>query len=333
MRTRRDMLKIIGVTAGGLALGIHPPWITFAQKRDIALLPGQQIWKNSISSYLFGTNDKTEITSNNFETSSAIQALVRTGGFTLIRSFQPENVNDATLDVRYNAAQNAGCNMLYVLYDSANTAWNEYVVNYYGNNCLLYEFGNEPDYPYGSLPVASYLDQWNSVVPQLRAINPSAKFIGPALAQPTGYKTSYMQDFLNGVALSGVLPDAISFHLYPCYKSDENTCLSLSATYTNAIQTVRSMVINTLGFELPIAVTEWNYAPSTGLEPYGTDPDFMTQWTTTALNSIIAGGAAVACQFNCASTVTSQLDMISTKTNQPKAQYTAIANIISQYHP
>jgi hypothetical protein len=55
------------------------------------LLPGQQLWKNNVSSFLFGTNDSYEWSIHNIQTEPAIQQALRTAGFTLIRSFFPDN--------------------------------------------------------------------------------------------------------------------------------------------------------------------------------------------------------------------------------------------------
>jgi hypothetical protein len=40
-------------------------------------LPGQQIWKDGVSSFLFGTNDTQEWSDTNVETSPAIQKALK----------------------------------------------------------------------------------------------------------------------------------------------------------------------------------------------------------------------------------------------------------------
>ncbi len=49
----------------------HPQQRSLPQ--SISLLPGQQIWKNGVSSYLFGTNDTQEWVANNVETNQTVQ--------------------------------------------------------------------------------------------------------------------------------------------------------------------------------------------------------------------------------------------------------------------
>ena len=106
------------------------------------------------------------------------------------------------------------------------------VVAYLGNRCNVYEIGNEPDVDYypptgpmvPHMSVQTYLNRWTEFVKALRQINPNAKFIGPVTASyqgndctyMTGGTRCYMRDFLTGAKAAGVLPDAVSFHAYPC---------------------------------------------------------------------------------------------------------------------
>src|SRR6266571_1596444 len=71
-------------------------------------LPGQQRWKQGVSSFLFGTNDAYEWSSQNIQTQPAIQQALRRAGFTLIRSFFPDNASDSTIEQRLQAIENSG---------------------------------------------------------------------------------------------------------------------------------------------------------------------------------------------------------------------------------
>src|SRR5215831_12157602 len=50
-------------------------------------LPGLQVWKQGVSSFLFGANDTQEWSQNNVETSTAIQGALKDAHFSLMRTF------------------------------------------------------------------------------------------------------------------------------------------------------------------------------------------------------------------------------------------------------
>src|SRR5439155_848408 len=170
------------------------------------LLPGQAIWKNGVSSYLFGTNDSVDYSDDNFVTDPSNP----TDPFTMNHIYTDPATGKVETDLDFA----------------------EKVVAYLGNRCNLYEIGNEPDldvYPASGsvvphLRVQTYLNRWTEFVKALRQINPKAKFIGPVTASDLGndctYTTQgtscYMRNFLKGAKAAGVLPDAVSFHWYPC---------------------------------------------------------------------------------------------------------------------
>lgn len=47
------------------------------------LLPGQQVWKQGVSSFLFGTNDTQEWADDNIETLPTVQQALKDAHFTL----------------------------------------------------------------------------------------------------------------------------------------------------------------------------------------------------------------------------------------------------------
>src|SRR5437588_8407857 len=88
-------------------------------------LPGQQRWKQGVSSFLFGTNDAYEWSSQNIQTQPAIQTDLRRAGFTLMRSFFPDHASDAVIEQHIHTIEKSGAqclavmtNILYVPYDS-----------------------------------------------------------------------------------------------------------------------------------------------------------------------------------------------------------------------
>ncbi|GCE46605.1 hypothetical protein EI42_00116 [Thermosporothrix hazakensis] len=310
-----------------------PPTATATQK---PLLPGQRIWKDGASSFLFGTNDTQEWSENNIQTSPSIQKALKEAHFTLLRTFffdkseadDHHPITDDEIEQRLKTVENTGMSCLGVLFNVFNVEFMKHVVQLAGSRCLLYEFGNEPDFM--KIPIKDYLKQWNTVIPMLRQINPQAKFIGPVTY--THEDTEYIQGFLDGVKESGVMPDAISFHLYPCWEDSREGCLAKATDYYNAALSVRKIVRDTLGKELPIGVTEWNYDPANPPPPYGDEPEFIKAYTKTALYSLFKAGVAFANQFDAASySGYGRLDMFDVDTNQPKPQYDAMKEMIAEY--
>ena len=294
-------------------------------------LPDSELWNDGASSFLFGTNDGYEWSAKNVETDPAIQLTLHNAGFTLMRTFIPDNASDAILEQRITTIEHIGATCLAVLTNVYNTSFNQHVVSYFGKRCQLYEFGNEPDY-FG-IPFNQYMSAWNKTIPLLRQINPAAQFIGPAVINSNGFY-NYMPQFLKGVKASGVMPDAISFHYYPCWQMDEATCLASAATYTSATQQVRNLVTSILGRDLPIGLSEWNYDPRNPPPSYGDSADFITKFTTAAIKAMVKGGVAFACQFDAASySGYGRLDMIDVNTGLPKPQFDVLASLIKQYKP
>jgi hypothetical protein len=294
-------------------------------------LPGQQFWKQGVSSYLFGTNDTYEYSSQNIQTQPAIQRDLRNAGFTLMRSFFPDKASDAAIEQNIHTIENSGAHCLGVITNIFNDSFDEHLVRYLGKRCLMYEFGNESDYSY--IPIASYLRQWNTLIPALRRINPAAKFIGPVTYNYQGIN-NYMMSFLQGVKTSGVMPDAVSFHWYPCYWDTEAVCLAKASSAGQAERAVRAMVPSVLGKDLPVGISEWNFDPNLPPPAYGDDAGFITTFTSEALQSMAEAKVDFACQFDAASySGYGHLDMFQVDTAQPKPQFYAIKDLIQKYRP
>lgn len=312
------------------ATTIPSPTIATSPTLPTPMLPGQQIWKNGVSSYLFGTNDTFEWRHQNIETEPAVQDALRSAGFTLIRTFFPDNSTDEEIEQRIQTVENSGSHCLGVITNINNTAFDERLVRYLGGRCLMYEFGNELDIR--GFTADAYLARWNTFIPQLRQINPAARFIGPVTYNYQG-NHNFMQAFLHGVKASGVLPDAISFHWYPCWNRTETECLARASTAATDTQYVRRLVKSILGYEIPVGITEWNFNPGNPPPAYGDDPNFITQFSVGAVQSMAQGGASFACQFDAASYAGyGHLDMFDVN-GQPKAQYQVIKQLIGNYRP
>jgi len=313
------------------------------------LLPGQQILNNGISSYLFGTNDTEEWLQNNVQTNSTVQGYLKKSGLSLMRSFFFHNSlngghenTDADIQRRINTITNSGMNCLgvipHILLQSApapgnsytDLGWAKHLVSLLDGThpgyqeCDMYEIGNEPDL---TPDASNYVTEWNAFVPALRAINPRAKFFGPA-----SYTINYwyIQWFLQGTVASGVLPDGVTFHRYGCGGTDTNLCLQMAALYGDRVNKVRTIVVNTLHKNIPIGITEWNMDPGSN-NVLASNHQFMWDFTTTSLNSMIAAHLDFANQFDAMSFAGyGTLDMFSVNTSQPKPQFWAMVGVLQQ---
>ncbi len=233
---------------------------------------------------------------------------------------------DAEIDQRLRTIENSGMICLGVLEPILDPTFIKHVVTYAGNRCNIYEFANEADTV--GMSMQQYVQIWNTLIPQLRKINPHAKFSGPVVADYT-----QVQPFLVGVKASGILPDAISFHWYPCGADDSrSSCLTKVGTFAQVTTQVKGWVREVLGHNVPVGITEWNYNADNPPAPYGQDPTFMKQFSTSALDSMIQAGLDFANQFDAASDAGSGgLDMFDITTGQPKPQYFAIKGLIDHY--
>ncbi len=324
-------LVILLGLAGGWIVASSQSLPTVSSVPPLASLPNATLWNQNASSLLFGTNDTYEWSTNNLENQAAIQDMLHSAGFTLVRTFIPDKAADSTIESRVDTIEHIGASCLAVLTNINDTSFNKHVVAYLGSRCRMYEFGNEPDYH--NVSPASYLSAWNSTIPLLRRINPKAQFIGPVTSTDTG-EGNFLQQFLEGVNASGILPDAISFHYYPCYHDSESSCLAKASSYGLVALGVRRLVKKILGRELPVGITEWNYEPGNPPPAYGNNASFITKFTTAAIKSMISSGVAFACQFDAASySGYGLLDMFNVENDQAKPQFYTLASLIKAYRP
>jgi hypothetical protein len=305
----------IGVI-GFLALERPSPPLSLAP-----LLPGQQRWKNGVSSYLFGTNNTNNWEGNNLETNATAQQLLQEAHLPLIRTwfFSPYGYashlgTDAETDKRLQVDETIGAQCLGVLQDAhpRSAQYYQHLIQYVGNRCLIYEFGNEPGAT-GEEGMLQYIRDWNSVIPQLRKSNPQAKFGGPV------NDVGDIPIFLSATQRSGVLPDFVSFHEY----NHDPTVYGIEITQAKEI------VQHILGYQIPVGLTEWNYDCC---HPFDADDaTFEQQYFTAAYTGLIAAYADFATEFDTFNHGgTSPLDMFDS-TGQPRGVYTVMKQLISHY--
>jgi hypothetical protein len=177
-------------------------------------------------------------------------------------------------------------------------AWLKEIVSQAGSRVNLYEFTNESNY-YGRWSAQRYTEEWINVVPELRRHARSLGFEiqigGPAFS---GAELSYITVFLRGVKAeyertgdADLLPAFISWHHYMTWnpKTSNREILEGVSDVGWFTKRVRAESIHIFGFELPTAITEWNYISE--YDPrHETDPDFIHAYTTGMLEQFLEVG-------------------------------------------
>ena len=314
----------------------------------VRALPGQQTWGHGVSSYIFGANSTVDYGSPNVNTLASVQSWLKQGGLTLMRTWAYSEKNGADMGSdsevlqRVQAIQNAGMQCMFMLGSINDLAWLKHIVSMLGPSCNIYEFGNENDnLNVGGTGTATMVKDWNTVIPQLRAINPKAVFGGPAMmgvlsndGTVTGFAND-MEYFLAKTAISGVRADFISYHDYPC--SGPGTKADCLRWTPQAFSQDQSQVLTWeqqyYGTTVPTGISEYNFDPGTAkLGAWASDDSFMFQWTETALNTFITNHFAFAIQFTTLNySGYGALDMFNdTSPYAPKAQFYGIVDMLKK---
>jgi len=284
------------------------------ETKAAALLPGQQIWSQGTSSFLYGANDASwQWSQENMGNTPAIAAAVRTAGITVIRT--PLHIGDA--QARVAVVKAAGAQCLGILSE----ADAQQVVRQLGDSCNMYEWQNEPDN--AGISAIDYATSWNQNIPVLRSINPHAIFIGPVVASPN---IGYIQQFLTIVKQKGNIPNVVSYHMYPCTDAAIAGCPAHIADFVTAANQVRAAVRSVIGTDIPLGVTEWNYSWKANQTPQN-DP-YMASFTQQSLQAMAQAGVTIANQFDIGSG--GSLDMVHIQTGASTPQLQAMQQMIAQ---
>jgi hypothetical protein len=310
------------------------------------LLPGEQMW-GAYPNYLFGVaNPEDYIAETNLQATPAIQQHLRQAHMTLMRIFvyqrDPSSGDpwtDQQILTRVRATEAAGMTCLIELPTENPLAFDEHVVRLLGTRCNLYEFMNEPDIE--NVSPATYLRDWNTEIPRFRALNRQALFGGPATSWYGGWdcipahgdQECFMQQFLQGVARSGVLPDFITFHQYPCYEDGAQQCAARASTYKQDAQIVLGWEKQYLGKLLPTGLTEWNMDPSG--PAFQLDAGVITPFVKQSLMSMQQGGLVFATYEDCCNYGGyGNFDLFDvTKGGAPNPAFESISAFIAQVYP
>jgi hypothetical protein len=280
-----------------------------------------------VSSYVFGTNDSVNYGSPNVENEPSVQDYIRKAHLTLLRTvFQP-SMSDAEIQTRVQAVQTLNMQAMCLWDTIDDIAWMKHVETLAGSRCQIWEFGNERDG--NGYTAVTYTAAWNADIPQLRAINPTAKYGGPA-----SIGVGFVEDFMKQIQTtgSGLWPDFVSWHEYPCYGSaSKAACLTDTQTkYSWQIDSAVGWEQQYIGHRVPTGMTEYNFDPGGGnMYAWAGDGTFTYNWTKVALTTFINKGYDFATQYTSLNySGYGNLDMFADSAPfSPKGQFWAMVEV------
>ncbi len=175
---------------------------------------------------------------------------------------------------------------------------------------VYYEYGDEEDAI--GMTADQYAQSWNQMIPHLISLSSHAQFVGPATYH---YDPQYFQRFLQ---LAHPLPNAISWHEFPCAATwSQQECLAGIDSWTQHISSARTWMSQHLHTTLPVMITAWNYAanplPTDGKS---TSQAFMSSWTQKALQTLAVNQVFASMQYSGINTPAPLISQSNTLTSQ-----------------
>jgi hypothetical protein len=254
----------------------------------------------AVSPLLFGTNLILNNSSDQVLTSTATQRQLQRLHVQIIRmpirDFAPESVNVQAAEM----IKQLGATPLVILHGAADAdslSVGQRVIpdmnRIFGRSVVYYEFGNENDLE--GVSASLYATRWNSIIPRFKALALNGKFVGPVRS---GYNHDYISTFLT---MANPHPDAISWHEYTCPAFATNAlCIANLSHWTTHVQDARATMKATIGTNVPIMITEWNYAPDASAnDNKHNDSAFMQAWTIKAMKTLAANHVFASMQYAC----------------------------------
>jgi len=145
----------------------------------------------------------------------------------------------------------------------------------------------DPDHPGKPLTVAAYVNDFIAYSIAMHQNNPTIQVFGPEISQfygvgvgPTdSMGTLWMEGFLEGISkyekahpeLKFHLLDGVSFHRYPFTDARTSPYLLMSSPneWDYLLPTLRQLIRQTMGRDLPVAITEINTNPNSQVPTRG----------------------------------------------------------------
>ena len=184
----------------------------------------------------------------------------------------------------------------------------KYGVTYWsiGNEPNIYTQLNQADYDY---TVENLNKDWRAIALAMKAADPTIKLMGPELSQwNDSYETTpkdsaqrdWMTEFLKA---NGDLVDVVTVHRYPMFSPTNGpvTAQQLrenTRKWTKEVEYLHSLIKQTLGHDLPVAITELNSDPSNAqLQEASPDSFYNAIWYADSLGQLMNADAFMVNQW------------------------------------
>ncbi|MBO0780807.1 MAG: hypothetical protein J2P37_18445 [Ktedonobacteraceae bacterium] len=290
--------------------------------------------KVGASPLLFGTNLDLMDRKNQVFTSNSTYAVLRGMHPGIVRVPIRVDASDAAIQKAMQTVKDLGAQPLVDvqgIFGSRLTDQVAHVVaivrQVFGAGIVFYEIGNEEDL--SATPVEQYVATWNSLVPMLKQKAPQARFVGPVTYR---YDAHYLEGFLREAS---PLPDAISWHEYACDASAaKDQCIQRLGVWSQHISDARQVTQKAMGKELPVMITEWNYAPdASASDGKISDSEFMSAWTYQALQTLVSNHVYAAMQYEAVGSATPLVDSRGTITTQGATMQSLYQSLVVEPSP
>ncbi len=178
-----------------------------------------------------------------------------------------------------------------------------------GYDVRYWSIGNEPQY-YDDYDTARFNQEWRQIALAMQEVDPAILLIGPEITQYLGDPSLdprdangklWMDEFLKA---NGDLVDVVSIHRYPFPTSLNSGPAQINDLRTNVkewdgiIPSLRNLIRETTGKELPIAITEinshWNAMTGGEATP---DSNYNAIWLADVLGRMISQQVQIVAQF------------------------------------
>jgi hypothetical protein len=179
---------------------------------------------------------------------------------------------------------------------------NDYNVRYWG-------IGNEPNLYVGDYSLERFNREWREWAMAMRAVDPTITLIGPEVSQfypnPTqDYQQKPLDWLIAFLQANGDLVDIVSIHRYPFPRSTISGPPSIAELRDNSrewdelIPTLRALIREHAGRDLPVAVTEVNSSYARNYSgPATMDSHYNAIWWADVLGRLIRQGVDLVAQF------------------------------------
>jgi hypothetical protein len=167
-----------------------------------------------------------------------------------------------------------------------------------GYNIRYWAIGNEPTL-FDDYDVTRFSNEWREIAIAMEAVDPTILLIGPEVHQyADSYEPSYLDDMRAWVRgfleINGDMVDIVSIHRYPFPLSMDGTLTTIAQMRENVprwetlVEILRADIHDTLGRDLPIAITEvnshWNNIAFSDTSP---DSYYNAIWWSGTLSTLI----------------------------------------------